>query len=40
MMTKIEAIVQPSRFEAVKEALIENGVEGMTISDVRGHGLH
>jgi nitrogen regulatory protein P-II 1 len=38
MMTKIEAIVQPSRFEAVKEALIEKGVEGMTISDVRGHG--
>ncbi len=37
-MTKLEAIIQPSRFEAVKEALIEAGVEGMTISDVRGHG--
>jgi nitrogen regulatory protein P-II 1 len=37
-MTKIEAIIQPSRFEAVKEALTELGVEGMTISDVRGHG--
>ncbi len=37
-MTKIEAIVQPSRFEAVKDALIEKGVQGMTISDVRGHG--
>lgn len=37
-MTKIEAIVQPNRFEAVKQALIEIGVEGMTISEVRGHG--
>jgi nitrogen regulatory protein P-II 1 len=37
-MTKIEAIIQPSRFEAVKEALIEAGVVGMTVSDVRGHG--
>jgi nitrogen regulatory protein P-II 1 len=37
-MTKLEAIVQPNRFEAVKEALIEIGVEGMTISEVRGHG--
>jgi nitrogen regulatory protein P-II 1 len=37
-MTKVEAIIQPSRFEAVKEALTELGVEGMTISDVRGHG--
>ena len=31
-------MIQPSRFEAVKEALTELGVEGMTISDVRGHG--
>ena len=38
MMTKIEAIVQPTRFEAVKDALIEIGVQGMTISEVRGHG--
>ena len=37
-MKKIEAIVQPSRFDAVKSALQEVGVEGMTISDVRGHG--
>jgi nitrogen regulatory protein P-II 1 len=37
-MTKIEAIIQPSRFEAVKEALKEAGIEGMTVSDVRGHG--
>jgi nitrogen regulatory protein P-II 1 len=37
-MTKIEAIIQPSRLDAVKEVLLELGVEGMTISDVRGHG--
>ena len=37
-MTKIEAIIQPSRFEAVKAILLELGVDGMTISDVRGHG--
>jgi nitrogen regulatory protein P-II 1 len=37
-MKKIEAIVQPSRFEAVKSALQEVGVEGMTVSEVRGHG--
>jgi nitrogen regulatory protein P-II 1 len=37
-MTKVEAIIQPSRFEAVKDALIGIGVEGMTVSEVRGHG--
>jgi len=37
-MTKIEAIVQPNRFEQVKDALIELGVDGMTVSEVRGHG--
>lgn len=37
-MTKLEAIIQPSRFEAVKDALGEIGVEGMTVSEVRGHG--
>ncbi len=37
-MKKLEAIIQPSRFEAVKEALREAGIEGMTVSDVRGHG--
>ena len=37
-MTKIEAIIQPSRLEAVKESLREIGVDGMTISEVRGHG--
>ena len=38
VMTKIEAIVQPSKFEAVKEELQEIGVDGMTVTDVRGHG--
>ncbi len=37
-MTKLEAIIQPSRFESVKDALREIGVEGMSVSDVRGHG--
>jgi nitrogen regulatory protein P-II 1 len=37
-MTKLEAIVQPSKFEAVKEALLEIGIEGMTVMEVRGHG--
>ena len=37
-MTKVEAIIQPSRFESVKEALIEIGVEGLTVLEVRGHG--
>jgi nitrogen regulatory protein P-II 1 len=37
-MTKLEAIVQPGRFEAVKKALVETGIDGMTVSEVRGHG--
>jgi nitrogen regulatory protein P-II 1 len=37
-MKKIEAVVQPSRMESVKEALVELGIMGMTISEVRGHG--
>ena len=37
-MTKVEAIIQTSRLDAVKEALHEIGVEGMTVSEVRGHG--
>jgi nitrogen regulatory protein P-II 1 len=37
-MTKVEAIIRPNRFEQVKEALAGLGVEGMTVSEVRGHG--
>jgi nitrogen regulatory protein P-II 1 len=37
-MMKIESIIQPSRFESVKEALLEIGIEGMTVTEVRGHG--
>ena len=37
-MMKVEAVIQPSRFESVKEALREAGVEGMTVTEVRGHG--
>lgn len=37
-MTRIEAIIQPSRLESVKQALHDIGVQGMTISEVRGHG--
>jgi len=37
-VTKVEAVIQPSRFDSVKEALREIGVDGMTISEVRGHG--
>ncbi len=37
-MTKLEAVIQPAKFEAVKDALIEVGVEGMTVTEVRGHG--
>ncbi|MFB3922385.1 MAG: P-II family nitrogen regulator [Terriglobia bacterium] len=37
-MTKLEAIIQPSKLDAVKEALREVGVDGMTVSEVRGHG--
>src|SRR5213596_3506731 len=37
-MMKLEAIIQPSRFESVKDALREIAVEGMTIIEVRGHG--
>jgi len=38
LMKKIEAVVQPFKMEEVKEALKNIGVDGMTISEVRGHG--
>lgn len=37
-MKKVEAIIQTSRLNPVKEALQEIGVDGMTVSEVRGHG--
>jgi nitrogen regulatory protein P-II 1 len=37
-MTKIEAIIQVSKLDAVKDALHEIGVEGMTVLEARGHG--
>ena len=37
-MKKMEAVIQPSRLDAVKEALHELGIQGMTVSEVRGHG--
>lgn len=37
-MTKVEAIIQNSKLDAVKEALHQIGVEGMTVLEVRGHG--
>ena len=37
-MVKIEAVIQPSKLDAVKDALLEAGIEGMTILEARGHG--
>lgn len=37
-MTKIEAIIRPNEFDQVKDAVAAVGVEGMTVSEVRGHG--
>ena len=37
-MKKIEAIIQPFKLDDVKEALKGIGIDGMTITEVRGHG--
>jgi nitrogen regulatory protein P-II 1 len=37
-MKKIEAVVQPFKLEEVKEALKAIGIDGMTVTEVRGHG--
>lgn len=37
-MKKIEAIIQPFKLDDVKQALQAMGIDGMTISEVRGHG--
>jgi nitrogen regulatory protein P-II 1 len=37
-MKKIEAIIQPHKLDEVKEALKNIGIDGMTVTEVRGHG--
>jgi nitrogen regulatory protein P-II 1 len=37
-MQKIEAVIQPSKLDGVKDALVEIGVQGITITEARGHG--
>lgn len=37
-MKKIEAIIRPFKLEEVKEALLEEGIKGLTITEVRGYG--
>jgi len=37
-MKKIEAIIRPFKLDEVKEALVEEGIRGLTISEVRGYG--
>jgi len=37
-MKKIEAIIQPHKLEEAKEAMKAIGIDGMTVSEVRGHG--
>jgi len=37
-MKKIEAIIRPFKLDEVKEALLEVGIRGMTITEVRGYG--
>ena len=37
-MKLIEAIIQPHRLQAVRDALGREGVEGLTVSEVKGHG--
>jgi nitrogen regulatory protein PII len=38
MMTKVEAVLQPSKLDAVKDALLAIGIDGMTVLEARGHG--
>jgi nitrogen regulatory protein P-II 1 len=37
-MKKIEAIIQPHKLDDVRDALKNLGIDGMTITEVRGHG--
>lgn len=38
-MKRIEAIIRPERLEAVKEALVSLGHHGLTVCEVKGHGI-
>jgi len=38
MMIKIEAIIQPHKLQDVKQALIDIGINGLSVTEVRGHG--
>ena len=37
-MTTVVAIIRPKQLDSVKDALADLGVQGMTVSEVRGHG--
>ncbi len=37
-MKKVEAVIRPFKLDEVKEALVEEGIRGLTISEVRGYG--
>jgi nitrogen regulatory protein P-II 1 len=37
-MKKIDAIIQPFKLDEVKDALLGIGIDGMTVTEVRGHG--
>ena len=37
-MKKIEAVIRPFKLDEVKEALVEEGVKGLTITEIRGYG--
>lgn len=37
-MKKIEAIIRPFKLDEVKEALVEEGIRGLTITEIRGYG--
>jgi len=37
-MKKIEAIIRPFKLDEVKEALVEEGIRGLTIYEIRGYG--
>jgi len=37
-MKKIEAIIKPAKLEIIKDALAQAGIQGMTVSEVKGYG--